>query len=448
MIADDKFAEILAQYPEYINKEQMRIICRMSKQTARRLLQSGLIPCEDSGKLTRQYKIKTADVVKYLQDGRKIPEKCRTKAPIVYSDDYTENMREFYIKHFEKYPDVGSISDVVKMTGYDRNTIIRWIHNHNLKIFRKSGAYYIPKITLIDYLVSPNYRGISVKSAKHRNSMRIFHYPCYKIKKQGEMNMCKIFTVANQKGGVGKSTTVLNLGYALAEAGKRVLLIDLDPQGSLTVCFGVDNYEKLTTTMYNLMLNVIEGDPLPPKDEYLMKKDNIDLIPCNISLCAIENKLIGEIGSEKTVSYIISELKNDYDYVILDTSPSLGILTVNAITASSGVIITVTPQLLSAVGLKLLIKTIQKVQNHINPAVTIEGVLMTMCDTRTNLCKEMNDVIEKTYRQTVRIFDTMIPFSTKVGEANMYRKSVLLYDKNCKPSKAYKNFARELITNG
>jgi len=134
-----------------------------------------------------------------------------------------------------------------------------------------------------------------------------------------------------------------------------------------------------------------------------------------------------------------------YEIIILDTAPSLGLLTVNAITASDSVLITVTPQLLSAVGLKLLIKTISKIQKHINPAVTIEGVLMTICDTRTNLYKDVSEIMDKTYSQTIRIFDTIIPNSTKVGEANLRQQSVLLYDENSKPSQAYKKFARELM---
>jgi chromosome partitioning protein len=360
--------------------------------------------------------------------------------------DYIQRLKDYYAGLFEEYPDVGIVNDVVEMTGYCRSTVLRWATSNSFKVFRRNNAYLIPKTTLIDFLVSPAYRGISSKSQTHKYNMRMFHYN-YLQNEKGVSNMCKIYTVANQKGGVGKSTTVLNLGHALAEAGKRVLLIDLDPQGSLTVCFGVDNHEKLTTTMYHLMQNVIEGEPLPPKDEYLVRKNNIDLIPCNISLGAIENKLIGEIGSEKTVSYIINALKDDYDYILLDTSPSLGILTVNAITASGGVLITVTPQLLSAVGLKLLIKTIQKIQKHINPTVTVEGVLMTMCDTRTNLYRDISDIMDAMYSQTVRIFDTQIPYSTKVGEANLRRQSVLQYDKNSKPSQAYKDFAKELIVN-
>jgi chromosome partitioning protein len=142
---------------------------------------------------------------------------------------------------------------------------------------------------------------------------------------------------------------------------------------------------------------------------------------------------------------LLNPLRERYDAIIVDTGPSLGILTVNAITASDGVIIPVTPQLLSAVGLKLLINTIQKVRKHINPAVAIEGILMTMCDTRTNLYREVRELMDKTYSQSIRIFDTIIPHSTKVGEANLLRKSVVLYDAKSKPAQAYQKFAEELI---
>ena len=259
--------------------------------------------------------------------------------------------------------------------------------------------------------------------------------------------MCKVLTVANQKGGVAKTTTVLNLATALALMGKRVLAVDADPQSSLTICAGVETPDNLTHTTYSLLNAVLNEDELPEKSEYIVPCKKIDVIPCNISLSAIEANRGHEIGCERALQSVIDPLKELYDYIIIDTSPSLGILTVNAITASDGVLITVTPQLLSAIGLKLLIKTIQKVQKHINPTVKIHGVLMTMCDTRTVLYKEVSDIMDKAYRQSVRIFDTIIPLSTKVGEANMYRQSVLMYDKHSKPSQAYQDFAKELTVN-
>ena len=259
--------------------------------------------------------------------------------------------------------------------------------------------------------------------------------------------MSKVYSVASQKGGVSKTTTVLNLATALGMMGKKVLAVDLDPQGSLSICAGIENPDNLTHTAYSLLTSALNEEELPEPSNYIISCEKIDVIPCNINLSAYELNRGHEIGSEKALQTIIEPLRGIYDVIVLDTDPSLGILTVNATTASDSVIITVTPQLLSAIGLKLLIKTINKVQKHINPNVSIEGVLMSMCDTRTNLYRDMSDIMEKTYSQTLRIFDTIIPYSTKVGEANLRRQSVLLYDENSKPSLAYKAFAKELVIN-
>jgi chromosome partitioning protein len=259
--------------------------------------------------------------------------------------------------------------------------------------------------------------------------------------------MCKVICCASQKGGVSKTTTVLNLATALALMGKKVLAVDTDPQGSLTICAGVANPDNLTHTTYTLLNTALNEDKLPEPDEYIIHSEKIDVIPCNISLTSFELNNSHEIGADKALQTIITPLRKLYDVILIDTGPSLGILTVNAISACDGVLITVTPQLLSAIGLKLLIKTINKVQKHINPAVIIEGVLMTMCDTRTNLYKEVNEIINKAYSQSIKIFDAIIPHSTKVGEAMLRRQSILLYDEHSKPAQAYRAFAEELMLN-
>jgi chromosome partitioning protein len=185
---------------------------------------------------------------------------------------------------------------------------------------------------------------------------------------EGDILMCKVISCASQKGGVTKTTTVLNLATGLALLGKKILVIDIDPQGSLTVCSGVpspDNLMYTTYTLLNVALN--EDKPLEP-EEYIVHCEKIDVIPCNISLAAFELNCSHEIGAEKTLQMVIAPLKELYDVILIDTGPSLGILTVNAISASDSVLITVTPQLLSAIGIKLLIKTITKVQKHINPS--------------------------------------------------------------------------------
>jgi chromosome partitioning protein len=259
--------------------------------------------------------------------------------------------------------------------------------------------------------------------------------------------MCKVISCASQKGGVTKTTTVLNLATALALEGKKVLTVDMDPQGSLSICAGVDEPETLTQTTYSLLNAVMDDEQLPEPSEYIIPCGKIDIIPCNISLSAYELNRGHEIGTTGALQAVLEPLKQLYDIILIDCGPSLGVLTVNAIAASDSVLITVTPQLLSAVGLKLLINTIQKVQRHINPTVAIEGVLMAMCDTRTNLYKDVNNIITKVYRQKIRVFDTTIPNSTKVGEANFRRQSVLLYDANSKPAQAYRAFAKELMAN-
>ena len=181
--------------------------------------------------------------------------------------------------------------------------------------------------------------------------------------------MCKVISCASQKGGVTKTTTVLNLATALALMGKKVLCIDIDPQGSLTICAGVQNPDNLTHSTYTLLNAVMNEDELPEPSAYIVPCEKIDVIPCNTTLTAFELNRGHEIGSEQALQTVIEPLRELYDMIILDCGPSLGILTVNAITASDSVLITVTPQLLSAIGLKLLIKNIQRIQKYVNPAV-------------------------------------------------------------------------------
>lgn len=261
------------------------------------------------------------------------------------------------------------------------------------------------------------------------------------------MKQARIISIANQKGGVGKTTTAFNMAYALSNEGNKVLLLDFDPQGSLTLCVGIDNPDSLKTTILHLMNSSMEDEKLPDRREYIITRGNLDIIPCNIELSVVEVNLRDEMGGEKTLSNILETYRNDYDYIIIDTSPSLGLLTINALAASDSVLITVNPQFLSAIGLKLLIKTIIKVKKRINPRLEVEGILMTMCDNRTKLYKDVYAMVDEAYKDNVRIFKTEIPTSVKVGEANLYGQSIIEYQPKSKVAMAYQNFAKELIGN-
>jgi chromosome partitioning protein len=192
------------------------------------------------------------------------------------------------------------------------------------------------------------------------------------------------------------------------------------------------------------MSKSIDEEELPPKSEYIRRMGNADLISCCILLSVVDANLRSEMGSEKLLANILDPLRSDYDYIIIDTSPSLGALTINALSAADTVIITVNPQLLAVMGLEDLTKTILKIKRRINPRIGFEGILLTMCDTRTNLYKEISAQVGEAYRSGMRIFDSQIPSSVKVGEANRYGMSVMEYDKKSKAGLAYMDFAKEL----
>lgn len=251
------------------------------------------------------------------------------------------------------------------------------------------------------------------------------------------MNKCRVLTVANQKGGVAKSTTVLNLAYALKQQGKRVLMIDLDPQASLTIC---SNVPDVKLTVEDMLKAAINEEPIPD----CIYHGPLDIIPSSISLFAIEPNMKAEVGSEHALSDSIEPLKGDYDFIIIDTAPSLGMLSVNAMVAGDEIIITVSPEFLSSIGIKFLLSTIRKVQKHIKPQLRISGILMTMCK-NTNLQKDILYAIETSFGDKLRIFKTQIPQSVKVGEANLNRKSIIEYDPKNKAAISYQEFASEIL---
>lgn len=262
----------------------------------------------------------------------------------------------------------------------------------------------------------------------------------------------KIICVANQKGGTGKTTTAWNLGYALAQAGKSVLAIDNDPQANLSMAFGIERPDQLEITMSEVLKMVMKDEELPDMSRYIHKGNRtditLDIIPSNQTLSVTEINLRDEMGGEHTLAGLLNPLREHYDFIIVDCNPYLGLLTINALAAANEVIIPVSPQLWSATGLTDLLQIIFKVKKKINPQIAIGGILLTLCDERTKLYKDAKTLIGESYSGKINIFDTHIPSTVKVGEANYSSLAVMEHDPNGRASAAYKNFAREVIENG
>lgn len=260
--------------------------------------------------------------------------------------------------------------------------------------------------------------------------------------------MSKIIAIASQKGGVGKSTTCRNLATILVRKGYRVLAVDCDNQASMTDCFGIETPEKLDITLYHLMMEVITDNELPPKENYIIQKEGVDIIPSSIELSAVEINLVSTMSREYVLRTIIDDIKDDYDYILLDCMPSLGLMTLNVLATCDSVLIPATPEYLSAKGLELLLKTIVKLKKRISPQIKFEGILLTMFEERTRLSKNILKMITDSYGENIKIFNTKIPKSVKVGEANLKSMSIIEYMPENKASIAYMKFAKELIANG
>ena len=259
--------------------------------------------------------------------------------------------------------------------------------------------------------------------------------------------MSKIIAVANQKGGVGKTTTAFNLSYNLKERGYKVLMVDFDPQSNLTMSFGEAHPEDLEKTIFHLMMEYIDEKDIEIRD-YVLSKNGLNLIPSSIEMSAMEINLVNTMSRELILKGLIEPLKEEYDYIIIDCMPSLGMLTINALAAADSVLITATPQFLSAKGLELLLQSILRVKKRINSNLQIDGILITMHNQRTNLSKEIIKMISETYSEYIKIYSTKIPTSVKVGEAAYKSCSVGEHDANNKVAIAYKEFTEEYCNEG
>lgn len=254
--------------------------------------------------------------------------------------------------------------------------------------------------------------------------------------------MGRIYMIGAMKGGVGKSVTAFNLAYCLQKSGKKVLTVDFDPQANLTTCFGIEDAD---TTIGDLMLAAIEDEELPEKDAYIWERNGVDIIPSSIQLSAVDAKLRLEMGTEKMLAAILEPLRDDYDFILIDTCPSLGALNINAMAAADEVIVTVNPQLLAMMGLQDFLKTVQKIRSRINDRLNVAGILLTMCDARTILCKTITDQVQEIFQGKLRIFDCKIPNTVKVGESVYYSEPLTEYAPECNACRAYERLAKEVI---
>lgn len=261
------------------------------------------------------------------------------------------------------------------------------------------------------------------------------------------MSKATIMAVVNQKGGTGKTTTCENLVFGLAMEGKRVLLVDTDPQGSLTIALGHPRPDGIPVTLMDLMAKVIQDQPIGPREGILPHEEGIDLIPANITLSGMEVSLVNAMSRETVLRQLLEPLKSQYDYILLDCMPSLGMLTVNALAASDQVLIPVQANYLSAKGLEQLLQTVSKVKRQINPKLRVEGILLTMVDYRTNFAKEISALIRDTYGSRLKVFESDIPRSVRVAETSVEGVSIFKHDPGGKVADAYRNLTKEVLAN-
>ena len=452
MQRNEDIKQRLQGYPSYISKEQLCKICHISKRTALRLLEDGSIPCKSNGKQTRKFQIALADVEAFLLKRQARIKTNPREARNVYrpmSAEMKSLLPHVVTDWLEPYPDVLSVDEVVEITGYGSSSVVKWCKKENLQHYCIGRKFFVPKTWLQEFMLSERFWGIHVKSHIHRQSLVSLERAARSLRssktQKRERMDTMILAIANQKGGVGKTTTAANLGIGLAREGRNVLLVDCDPQGSLTVSLGYSQPDELDMTLTDLLAGVLMDKPAAPEQGILHHAEGVDLIPANISLSGMETSLVNAMSREKVLKQYLDTVKKEYDYILLDCMPSLGMLTVNTLAAADGVIIPVQAQYLSAKGMEQLLQTVGKVRRQINPKLKIAGVLLTMVDQRTNYAREVSDLLRRTYGGKVRIFSTDIPHSVRAAETSAEGKSIYLHDPKGKVAQAYARLTKEVI---
>lgn len=257
--------------------------------------------------------------------------------------------------------------------------------------------------------------------------------------------MSKTIAIANQKGGVGKTTTAFSLGVELANNNKKVLIVDADPQANLTTCMGFYEEEDTPVTLATLIERYIDDEDIKPEQAILHHKEKVDLIPADLNLSMTESNLLNSMSREYAMKHCLNDLKNQYDYIIIDCMPSLSMITTNALACADEVIIPVQSQYLSARGMGNLLNIINKVKRQINKDLRVGGILLTLVDKRTKLPNAIREELETNFGNIVKLYDTQIPFAIKTAESTSTGKSIFAYDKNSKVAEAYSSFAKEVL---
>ena len=257
--------------------------------------------------------------------------------------------------------------------------------------------------------------------------------------------MCRIIAVANQKGGVGKTTTCVNLGIGLAREGKRVLLVEADAQGSMAVSLGIREPDELEVTLVNILEKIINDEDVEPGEGIIHHTEGVDFIPANIELAGLETSLVNVMSREQVMRLYLDGIRDRYDYIIIDCMPSLGMITINALVAADSVLIPVEAAYLPVKGLQQLIKTILMVKKRLNRGLEIQGILLTMVDYRTNYAKDITAKLRETYGSRIAIFETAIPMSVKAAETSAEGVSIYSHCPKSKVAEAYRNLTQEVL---